>query len=95
MDLSIRMKLKTKMSMYLYPTATESQSHFAFGKDRISQSFGPLEVKNIFHDFDGIPESAFFIEVDGLAIYYSGDHGNSPGALNSIYPTFRKEYTRK
>ncbi len=65
--------------------AHEAQSHFAYGKDRISKSFGPLEVKNIFHDFDGIPESAFLIEVDGLTIYYSGDHGNSPGALNPVY----------
>lgn len=65
--------------------APEAQSHFAYGKDRISKSFGPLEVKNIFHDFDGIPESAFLIEVNGLTIYYSGDHGNSPGALNPSY----------
>lgn len=65
--------------------APEAESHFAFGKDRILQSFGPLEVKNIFHDFDGIPESAFLIEVDDVTIYYSGDHGNSPGALNSVY----------
>ena len=65
--------------------APESKSHFAFGKDRISKSFGPLDVKNIYHDFDGIPESAFLIEVDDVTIYYSGDHGNSPGALNPIY----------
>jgi L-ascorbate metabolism protein UlaG (beta-lactamase superfamily) len=65
--------------------APEAQSHYAFGKDRISKSFGPLEIKNIFHDFDGIPESAFLIEVDEVTIYYSGDHGNSPGALNSVY----------
>ena len=67
--------------------APEAKSHFAFGKDRISKSFGPLNVKNIFHDFDGIPESAFLIEVDGLTIYFSGDHGNSAGPLNPIYKT--------
>ncbi len=65
--------------------AQESQSHFSFGKERISSSFGPLEVKNIYHEFDGIPESAFLIEVDGVTIYFSGDHGNSPGALNPVY----------
>lgn len=65
--------------------APEAKSHFAFGKDRISKSFGPPEVKNIFHNFDGIPESAFLIDVDGITIFYSGDHGNSPGALNPIY----------
>ena len=65
--------------------APEAQSHHYFVKDRISKSIGPLEIKNIFHDFDGIPESAFLIDVDGVTIYYSGDHGNSPGALNPVY----------
>ncbi|MCJ7579846.1 MAG: MBL fold metallo-hydrolase, partial [Candidatus Aminicenantes bacterium] len=65
--------------------APEAQSHFSFGQERISKSFGQLKVQNIYHEFDGIPESAFLIEVDGLTIYYSGDHGNSPGALNPIY----------
>jgi L-ascorbate metabolism protein UlaG (beta-lactamase superfamily) len=63
----------------------ETQGHYAFNKERVRESFGPLKVKNIFHDFDNIPESAFLIEVDGLTIYHSGDHGNSVGALNPIY----------
>jgi L-ascorbate metabolism protein UlaG (beta-lactamase superfamily) len=65
--------------------AEESQNHQVFGKKRTSKSIGPLKVKNIFHDFDNIPESAFLIEVDGLAIYFSGDHGNSAGTLNPVY----------
>jgi len=65
--------------------AQEAEEHHAFGKDRLSMSIGPLKVKNIFHNFDNIPESAFLIEVDGLTIYFSGDHGNSPGALNPVY----------
>lgn len=65
--------------------AQEAQSHHAFGEDRISQSIGPLKIKNIFHNFDNIPESAFLIEVDGVTIYFSGDHGNAPGALNPVY----------
>jgi len=63
----------------------EAKDHHAFGKDRTSMSIGPLKVKNIFHDFDNIPESAFLIEVDGLTIYFSGDHGNFSGALNPVY----------
>lgn len=62
-----------------------TQSGQAFGKDRISKSIGPLKIKNIFHKFDDIPESAFLIEVDGLTIYFSGDHGNARGDLNPIY----------
>ena len=56
-----------------------------FGSRRITKQIGPMSIKNIHHKFDGIPESAFLIEVDGLTLYYSGDHGNSPGALNPIY----------
>jgi L-ascorbate metabolism protein UlaG (beta-lactamase superfamily) len=63
----------------------ESKSHFAFGEERTSKVIGPLKITNIFHNFDVIPESAFLIEVDGLTIYHSGDHGNSPGALNPLY----------
>jgi L-ascorbate metabolism protein UlaG (beta-lactamase superfamily) len=63
----------------------EAQGHFAFGKDRTSKSIGPMKVKNIHHNFDNIPESAFLIEVDGLTVYFSGDHGNSAGALNPVY----------
>lgn len=65
--------------------AQPHQPHHAFGEDRISQSIGPLKIKNIFHNFDNIPESAFLIEVDGVTIYFSGDHGNAPGALNPVY----------
>ena len=65
--------------------ADEAQGHEAFREDRVTKSIGPLKVQNIFHKFDGIPESAFLIEVDGLTIYFSGDHGNSPGALHPVY----------
>jgi len=65
--------------------AQEAQAHHAFGEDRVSKSIGPLKIKNIFHNFDNIPESAFLIEVDGLTVYFSGDHGNAPGALNPVY----------
>ena len=65
--------------------AQEALGHHAFGADRMSKSIGPMKVRNIYHNFDVIPESAFLIEVDGLAIYFSGDHGDSAGDLNPIY----------
>jgi len=65
--------------------AAEAKSHYAFNKGRSSKSIGKLKVKNVFHNFDGLPESAFLIEIDGLAIYHSGDHGNSSGSLNPVY----------
>ena len=63
----------------------ETQGNCAFGEERTSKTIGPLKIANIFHNFDVIPESAFLIEVDGLTIYHSGDHGNSAGALNPLY----------
>ncbi len=37
-----------------------------------------LKIRTIVHDADGIPESAFLVELDGLTIFHSGDHGNGP-----------------
>lgn len=59
--------------------------HIYFGKERTTKQVGALKIKNIYHNFDMIPESAFLVEVDGLVIYFSGDHGNGPGELNPLY----------
>jgi L-ascorbate metabolism protein UlaG (beta-lactamase superfamily) len=37
-----------------------------------------VQIQTVVHDFDGIPESAFLVKVDGLVIFHSGDHGNGP-----------------
>lgn len=37
-----------------------------------------VKIFSVFHDFDGIPESAFLVLADGLSIYHSGDHGSGP-----------------
>ena len=68
-----------------YVFGWNNQIFHSFDKARLSKSIGPLKVKNIFHSFDNTPESAFLIEVDGVTIYFSGDHGNAPGALNPFY----------
>ncbi len=62
-----------------------AEGDVAFGDGRVTEIVGPMTIKNIHHDFDGIPESAFLIEVDGLTIYFSGDHGNAPGRLHPVY----------
>lgn len=62
----------------------DKEFHY-FGKERVTKSIGELKIRNIYHNFDNIPESAFLVEVDGLVIYFSGDHGNSPGELNPLY----------
>jgi L-ascorbate metabolism protein UlaG (beta-lactamase superfamily) len=52
---------------------------------RETRKFDGLEVATINHDFDGIPESAFIIQVDGLTIYHSGDHGTWSDPPNSVF----------
>ncbi len=44
-----------------------------------------IEVATINHDFDGIPEAAFLVTVDGLVIYHSGDHGTVTDELNPAF----------
>ena len=65
--------------------AREAKGHHIFHKKRETKTIGTIKISNIYHDFDNIPESAFLIEADGLTIYFSGDHGNAPGALHPVY----------
>jgi len=44
-----------------------------------------LEILSIYHEFDGIPEAAFLVKVDGLVIFYSGDHGSTGEVLNPVF----------
>ena len=65
--------------------AFEDKEYHYFGKERTTKQIGALKIRNIYHNFDVIPESAFLVEVDGLVIYFSGDHGNAPGEINPLY----------
>ena len=48
-------------------------------------SIDGLKVKTIHHAFDGLPEAAFLVEVDGLVIFFSGDHGTTGETLNPLF----------
>jgi len=67
--------------------ATENPSHIHFNTKRETREIDGLKIFNIYHSFDNIPESAFLVLVDGLAIYHAGDHSHSKGPLN---PTFKE-----
>jgi L-ascorbate metabolism protein UlaG (beta-lactamase superfamily) len=56
-----------------------------FGRERRTVTADGLEILNIHHDFDGIPESAFLVKADGLTILHAGDHGHSRGLENPIF----------
>jgi L-ascorbate metabolism protein UlaG (beta-lactamase superfamily) len=56
-----------------------------FGPERRTVAVDGLEILNIHHDFDGIPESAFLVKADGLTILHAGDHGHSRGMENPVF----------
>lgn len=56
-----------------------------FGKERRTVTADGLEILNIHHKFDGLPESAFLVKVDGLTILHAGDHGHSRGMENPVF----------
>jgi len=56
-----------------------------FGRERKVLTLDDLQIWNIHHEFDGIPESAFLVKVDGLTIFHAGDHGHSRGAENPVF----------
>lgn len=57
----------------------------SFGAQRELKKLDGIEIQNIHHSFDNIPESAFMVYVDGLSIYHSGDHGHSQGGNNKVF----------
>jgi L-ascorbate metabolism protein UlaG (beta-lactamase superfamily) len=56
-----------------------------FGPERRTAAAGDLEILNIHHDFDGVPESAFLVKADGLTVLHAGDHGHSRGMENPVF----------
>jgi L-ascorbate metabolism protein UlaG (beta-lactamase superfamily) len=53
---------------------------------REKKEIAGMKVYTIWHKFDNIPESAFLIDLGGLVLFHSGDHGNGP-------PPLRKKFT--
>jgi L-ascorbate metabolism protein UlaG (beta-lactamase superfamily) len=54
-------------------------------KPRESRVVDGVAISTVNHAFDGIPEVAFLVTVDGLVIYHSGDHGSVADSLNPIF----------
>ena len=68
-------------------TDHDRKDDLSFGTERRKVELEGMEIWNIHHTGDGIPESAFLIRVDGITLYHSGDHGNS--ANRPMRPDFR------
>ncbi len=56
-----------------------------FGAERRLVTLDGLEILNVHHEFDGVPESAFLLRGDGLNIVFAGDHGHSRGLENPVF----------
>jgi len=65
--------------------ADEESPIIKFGDIRERKIIGNVEIYNIHHKFDNIPESAFLITIDGIIIYHSGDHGHSKAEQNKVF----------
>jgi len=52
---------------------------------RTKRTIDGIEIFNINHAFDGIPEGAFLVKTDGLAIFHSGDHGSTGEKLDPLF----------
>ena len=67
-----------------WPKGADS-TNICFDRDRRVLKTDDLEIVNIHHEFDRIPESAFMVTVDGLTLYHAGDHGHSQGENNKTF----------
>jgi L-ascorbate metabolism protein UlaG (beta-lactamase superfamily) len=65
--------------------AGKSPEYHYLSEPRKKSAIDGIEVYNINHEFDGIPEGAFLVKVDGLVIYHSGDHGTTGEILNPLF----------
>lgn len=58
--------------------ADKGPDHVYCEPERQELTLGGITIRTIVHDFEGIPESAFVVDLDGLTIFHFGDHGNGP-----------------
>jgi L-ascorbate metabolism protein UlaG (beta-lactamase superfamily) len=82
----LRWAKETAYITYIFGwTLDPSRTWVQFGERRETREMDGLEITNIHHAFDGIPESAFLVRVDGLTIFHAGDHGHSGGEANITF----------
>jgi L-ascorbate metabolism protein UlaG (beta-lactamase superfamily) len=65
--------------------AEEGAQHIRAQQPRAHWKLGNVEILTVNHDFDGIPEAAFLVKLDGLVIYHSGDHGSTGPVINPVF----------
>jgi L-ascorbate metabolism protein UlaG (beta-lactamase superfamily) len=76
---------KVKDITYIFGWQKKESDAVCFEFKRQKKKVGDVEIQNIVHDYDQIPESAFLVNVDGLVIFHSGDHGNGPPPFRPLF----------
>lgn len=65
--------------------ADQGPDYVCMSEPREEHDFDGMLVSTINHDFDGVPEVAYLVKVDGLVIFHSGDHGSTTEVPNQIF----------
>ena len=65
--------------------AAEDSMYIYMVEPREKKKLDGIDIFTINHSFDGIPEVAYLVKVDGLVIFHSGDHGCTGEELNPIF----------
>jgi L-ascorbate metabolism protein UlaG (beta-lactamase superfamily) len=65
--------------------ADRSPQYHYLTEPKTKTTIDGLEIFNINHAFDGIPEAAFLVKGDGLKIYHSGDQGSTGEEINPLF----------
>jgi L-ascorbate metabolism protein UlaG (beta-lactamase superfamily) len=62
-----------------------NSTDYHFDSSRTVINVGGMKIYNVHHEFDGIPESAFLVHVDGIWLYHAGDHSHSAGEKDMTF----------
>lgn len=65
--------------------ALDNPDYVYLDKPRANYKLSNMEIMTVNHEFDGIPEVAFLVKVDGLSLFHSGDHGSTGEIINPIF----------
>ena len=83
--LSWRAQIPSLRFVFGWPTPLAGEADVAFGEAREVREVDGVRVLNVHHEFDGIPESAFLVQVDSLTLIHSGDHAHSRGLSQPVF----------
>jgi L-ascorbate metabolism protein UlaG (beta-lactamase superfamily) len=71
---------------YVFGWAATTDAEFTYlTAPRADIEIDGVRIRTVNHEFDRIPEVAFLVEVDGITLFHSGDHGSTRDELNPVF----------